>query len=456
MRPEEIVIEGTKRHVWTNRLLAVIAVAAVCVTAVLWFSRTSQQRHYLTLSAGDRGGHRFEIASVLREEAKRHGLQIEVLPSRGSLADLESLAAGNLDLALVGGEVGQDRDEVRQVATLISEPLHLFARPEIRAADTASLRGKRIGTGGALTGTHRVALKVMTFIGLKAGVDFTEVALTPSELTALPLAELPDAFFVLSPLPWTPASKLVREGGYRLLELPFGDALSLSDREVRDVVIPSYSYSVDPPVPAKPLHTVATPMLMVANRHVSTAAIERLLEVLFEADFARRASLPPLDPRAVLRLHDFRLHPGTLAYLKRDEPIVNGEVLGTLENLRSFLVSAAVSLFLLWRWYRSRQLINFETYFDAVSAVEHEALRMANSRNVDDRALADLWQRLATIKAEVLEKHAGGNLNGEEQLMSFLIHVADVRAALGRLTSNPAQAAVDETPPPSQPVPLAN
>lgn len=428
--------DRSRSRIWANRAVALIAVAALCVTAVLWFSRNQRKDHRLTLRAGDPGGHRYEIARILRYESLRHGLKVDLLPSQGSQSDYEDLLSGKLDLALVGGEIGHDRDEVRQVATLVSEPLHLFVRNEIAGDVPEGLRGKRISIGGKTTGTRRVATKVMNFIGLRAGTDFVDEAYIPSQMRELTDEQLPDAFFVLSPLPWRPGTRLVRDHGYRLVELPYGEALSLSDREIHDAVIPAFSYSVNPPVPEKTLHTVATPMLVVANSHVPIAAIERLMEVLFESDFSRRANLPPLDPRAVTRMHDFLIHPGTLAYLKKGEPIVNGEVLGTLENLRSFLVSAAVSVFLLWRWYRSRQLINFETYFDAVTELEQDAYRKRHAGQLDSAELDQLFAKLSTIKADVLEKHAAGNLNGEEELMSFLIHVGDVRTSLNRMGRN--------------------
>jgi TRAP transporter TAXI family solute receptor len=423
--------DGSHRRIWINRVVALVAVAAVIVTAVLWFSRETNKRHYLTLAAGDPAGHRYQIAQALCEEAERQGLQIELLASQGSREDLERLVAGKLDVALVGGEVGHDQEEVRQVATLISEPLHLFARGDIDKP--TDLRGKRVGMGGELTGTRHVATRLMRFVGLKPGRDFTDLGLSPSQLERLTADQLPDAFFVISSLPWQAGEKFVREHGYRLIELPFGDALSLTDREMHDFVIPAFSYGAEPAVPPAPLHTVATPMLLIAKKDLSSGAVERLMEVLFEHSFARRASLPPLDASAVLRLHDFHIHPGTLAYLRRGAPIVNEQMLSNLENLRGVLVSAALSVFLLWRWYRSRQLIRFEVYFDSVAAIELEATRKRQAGQLDAAQIDRLLERLAIIKADVLEKHADGSLNGEEQLMSFLIHASDVRAALNRL-----------------------
>src|SRR5262249_50149595 len=149
------------------------------------------------------------------------------------------------------------------------------------------------------------------------------------------------------------------------------------------MVIPAYSYSIDPPVPDHPLHTPGQRLLLVAHRETPAAAIERLMGVLFESEFRRRAKLPSLDPTAVLTSREFPLHDGTVRYLNRNEPLIKADSIDKIENLRSFLVSAALAAFLFWRWQKRRNLIGFETYIDAVSELELSALAMERSGMFD-------------------------------------------------------------------------
>lgn len=447
IRPDE----DTRRRIVLNRLVAIVAIGALIVTALLWRSRQSERRHYLTVSAGIKLGHRHELAVVLSKVAAKHGLDLEVRDSNGSRADLNDVENGTLDLALIGGDVGHATPHVQQVATLVSEPLHLFATPDIVAEGLPGLKGKRISLGGNQTGTHSLALKVMEFGDLKPGRDFVEVDFNAPDIAALRKADRPDALFALSPLPWELGEKLVDEG-YRLMEIPFGEALSLRDREIHDTMIPAFSYSVVPPVPEEPLHTVATPMLVIANQRVPKSAVVRLMETLYSPEFARLASLPPLDPKAVVAMHDFPIHPGANSYLRRDDPILNGQMIDSLENLRSFLVSGALSLFLLWRWYRGRQTLGYEPYYDAVSAVERESLELRSQGKLTPAESHRLWERLAAIKAEALQKYSTGSLNNQEQLGAFLAHVSDARTSLSTLAPAPISPEADDKKTPPTPV----
>src|SRR5262249_8781237 len=129
----------------------------------------------------------------------------------------------------------------------------------------------------------------------------------------------------------------------------------------------------------------------------------------------------------ITRRREFPLHPGAVTFLNRNHPMITGEFIEGVENLRSFLVSALVALFLAWRWYRSRSSVGFERYLDDVSAIELEALELCRGGRLDDAAVSRLEQRLSQLKSDALEQFSAGKLRGDELLSSFLTHVADVR-----------------------------
>jgi hypothetical protein len=65
--------------------------------------------------------------------------------------------------------------------------------------------------------------------------------------------------------------------------------------------------------------------------------------------------------------------------------------------------------------------------------VELESLEFERADQLDAEHLQRLRRRLTELKTEALEKHAEGRLNGEEQMVSFLAHVTDVRSYLESL-----------------------
>lgn len=420
------------RRVRRNRIVALVAAAVALVALWSWLQAPGFRRQTLRMSAGDALSRRHELAQVLASEAAKHKLHIELMPASGSQEVLRQVADRQLDAALVQGDLGLNYEPLRQVAVLLSEPLHLFVRPELLDAGPGALLGKRVNVSTPGSGTQKLARQTLEFIGLGSG-DYVEEHHPYAQLLDIPDAELPDAIFAVSPLPWSLGAPLVKRRGYRLMPLPFGEAMALRDGALHDMVVPAFSYSVTPPVPEAPLHTVATRLLVVAHQDTPDEAVLKLMEAIFESDFARLADLPPLDPKQLGEMHEFPLHTAAETYLHRNEPLVTGEIIESLENARSFLVSAGIAAFLIWRWYARRRLIGFEKYLDAISELEDEAVKLDQASRLNFAELRRLRQRLTEIKGEALEKYAEGRLSGEEQLSSFLTHVSDVRNCLESL-----------------------
>jgi hypothetical protein len=240
---------------------------------------------------------------------------------------------------------------------------------------------------------------------------------------------------------------MVTERGYQLLDLPFGEAMALRDNSVHDVSIPAYTYSVVPPVPEQPVHTVAPWLSVIAGESVPDESVVRLLEAIFDGDFALRGELPALDATAVVRHRELTLHPGTVTYLSRNQPLITGEFIEGVENLRSFLVSALIAGVLLWRWYRRRGAVGFERHLDALTRLEQEVGERCRSGRLDRDAAREFEERLTRIKSDALELFSSGRLSGAELLDSFLMHAADVRSCLHWQAAEAAPRATQAGPP---------
>ena len=429
-RPRYALPDGLAGRIRRMKVLGILIALAVVAAGFFLFRSTGQRSYRLRIAAGDPHGHRYDLARVLVAEAARAQLVLDLVPTAGSDESLAEVAAGRIDVALIQGGL-ESRPEIREVAVVVPEPLHLLVRPELLETGIESLRNKRLNLSTAGSGTRKLALQALKMAGLKPG-DYVDEDRSYAELEALSAVDLPDAVFLVSPLPSRFAEWIVVERGYRLMAMPFGDAMSLRDNSLQDVIVPAYTYSVVPAVPQETVHTVASWMSIISHRDVPDAAIIRLLKAVFDGDFALVAELPPLDIEQITRRREFPLHPGTVTFLNRNQPMITGEFIEGVENLRSFLVSALVALFLAWRWYRSRSNVGFERHLDDVSAIELEALELCRGGRLDDVAVSRLEQRLSQLKSDALEQFSAGKLRGDELLSSFLTHVADVRNCLHR------------------------
>src|SRR5262249_5819319 len=141
-------------------------------------------------------------------------------------------------------------------------------------------------------------------------------------------SRLPDAIFLVTTLPSTTTRFLVTRHNYRLVPLPFAEALaleSLDNRAGRDeraagqerivlsrlqsTTIPASTYSIEPAVPDKPLSTLGTRLLLVAHKDVPARAALELIEQTYGSEFGQ-IQHPPLDARLMDLPPEFPWHEG--------------------------------------------------------------------------------------------------------------------------------------------------
>lgn len=415
----------------SSRGLLVLALAALVVAGALLYHGQRDRRFSLRISAGDALGRRAEIARVLAAEASDHRVDLTLIDCPGSAEALERVQRRELDAALIQGGLEPGVD-VREVAALVLEPLHLLVSPESEVYDIEDLRGQSIQLSPPGSGTRALSLEVLSLAGLSPEGDFTEVSHTYAELEALPASELPAAVFTVSALPSPIARFLVEEHEYRLVALPLGEAIGVRNVAVQPGVIPAYSYGWDPPMPRNDLPTLATRMIVVAHRDAPPEAIRGLLESLASERFLRRANLRP-PPEELLERPEMPLHEGTVAYLRRNDPALTSETIQGVESLRSFMVSLVIAAILFYRWYSQRSRHGLDTYIAEVSTIDSEALALERAPTLELSKLLALRARLGDAKTRALAAFTAGNVHSSELLASFLTHVSDVRSHLNAM-----------------------
>ncbi len=418
-----------------------MAVLALGVSAGFWYWNSLSTEHPLTINSGVELIYRPALIPVLCEEAAENGLKLEIQKGGGTKESIIGrVNRGELDAAVVPAGLAITGENVRQVAMLECETLHLFVKPEYLAEGIAGLKGLRINLGPEGSGVRIIAGDILNFAGLKAGKDYVDESRSFAELPKLPPEQMPDAVFGLSPLPSPLGVKLVERCGYRLVELPFADALALRKPYLEDVIVPANTYAVHPAVPAKPMHSVGTRSVLVAHRDVSKVAIRRLLEVLYESDFARRVGMQPLDPSLLQRSGEYPSHAGTLAYLRRHDPWVNKDLVENLKSLRGMLVSAVSALILAWQWYRRRKAEGADDYLRICNKMELNALRSASQGEFGDAELRDVQAQLVALKILVLERHQEGLFARDPQFTPLISRIEDLQKTLPTLRERRASA----------------
>jgi len=233
-----------RRRGWTGIAIAgaiVVIASTLCVIAAVSLLRPSAPRTHQVQMLTDVVPLRTFLAEQLRDESRRHHLDI-VLTSKqyGALEALDLLDAPNeFKLALIpGGIKARDYPRVRLVTTLTTEPLHVLVRPELAGKGLSALRGKRVSVGPSTTASHHLSREVLAFVGLtpttEPGADgYLVERISPDDLyrelgrieslggtnRSQAILALPDAVMFLAPMPSQLARRLVAIAGYHLLAL---------------------------------------------------------------------------------------------------------------------------------------------------------------------------------------------------------------------------------------------
>jgi TRAP transporter TAXI family solute receptor len=225
-------------------------------------------------------------------------------------SDVARAAVGGEGLFAMTGPLRQ----LRAVASLFPEPLHVLVRADSGPASVAGLAGRRLALGTPGSGTRYAALKVLAAHGLGQG-SFTEV--TPDgpadALQRLADGSI-DAVFEVVSAPWGSLARMASGTPLALLPLdPAATVAIVAGRpELVSLVIPARTY----PGQEQPVRTVAATALLVANAGTPEEVVAWMLDAMFAASDApgRGVSASRLSRERALAGVSIPLHEGAARY----------------------------------------------------------------------------------------------------------------------------------------------
>ena len=334
------------------------------------------------------------IVELVNEDS---GLQINLVPlPDSSMNPLDALEAGHGDLAFAPN-TGEYRDGLSTVIPLYPSVLHVVS-DKARPADSLEglLRGAVIYAGAQDSIPRKLAQRI---------VDSFEFA--PDEVTfTTDQNESPDVIVLYAPIDrdrvmddpllqrfkWFSFGKPEDIGRGSQVDL----AVFLNPR-LRPFVIPAGTFGKLTP---EPVVTVAVDNLLVARADLDKsvvydiyAEILRLRPVLFST---RPELYKPIDEHIAETNFAFSLHPGALAFLKRDEPTFIERYSGVAEVVATLLVGLVSGLFAIVKIYRIRrknrldeflvEVIEIRNSVQPQSSEDERTAAMTSIRALQDRA----------------------------------------------------------------------
>ena len=322
-----------------------LRILPVLVSALLALVTTgaglAEETYFFKLGTGPAGETRFALGGLIANALSNPpgsrpcekggscgvpGMVAVASSTQGSIADIKAVAGHRLDAALVDADTafwavhgqgpfkGKPVTNLRGIALIYPQSLHLAVRHGIGIKTVRDLRGKRIALAD---GDQARGLAVLAAFGLSDKDVRTIPMRTDAAATALAKGQI-DALLVADAWPISEVTELARTGTIDFLPLagPETDGLVASAPYLRHGEIGSQAYQGL----TAPLPTLTLAVVLVTSAEADPALIEGVTRALWHpstrrllADGNSHGHLVELDAEGLTAL-GLELHPGAAAY----------------------------------------------------------------------------------------------------------------------------------------------
>jgi TRAP-type uncharacterized transport system substrate-binding protein len=303
------------------RVVALVGViifgTGVGLLAYRWYSHPVT----LTLAVGSIDGEAAKAMSAMASQLVTDGasVRLKVIDSGTALEAGKQFAAGNVDLAVVRGDVG-DLSKAQAIVVLAHATILIIVPPGSSIDGIDKLKGHTVGVIGGEVNAGVVDVLNKTYDLARAKVVFKNINL-PDARQAIQSKQV-SALLVVIPLTQKYLSLvkgLFQQGAKALpVLIPIESASAIADanRAYESFDVPKGTLRGAPPVPDDDLTTLRTSLYLVATKKLSadmgtalTLAIMKVRrELLGENPLFAQITAPSTDADAYLPVH-----PGALA-----------------------------------------------------------------------------------------------------------------------------------------------
>jgi TRAP transporter TAXI family solute receptor len=313
-----------------RRLFA--ATAAVLAAVALAPAAQAQQK-YVTIGTGGVTGVYYAaggaICRLVNKDRKAHGIRCSVESTGGSVFNINTIKAGELDMGVAQSDVHynavkglapfkEPMTELRAVFGLHPEPVTVVARKEINARSFADFKGKRFNVGNPGSGTRASLDELLGAMGWKIS-DFALASELKADEHGPALCDGKiDGFFYLVGHPSANIQDPTTVCGARLVSVtgPAVDKLVREKPYYAKATIPGGLYPNNP----QPTETYGVLATFVSSSKVPADTIYQVVKAVFD-NFDEFKKLHPalavLTPQAMIRDGlSAPLHDGALKYYR--------------------------------------------------------------------------------------------------------------------------------------------
>ncbi len=271
-----------------DALVPILIVSGIAIWLAVHFTQPGPPRT-LTMSAGPPGSTFAIDADRFKVILARSGITLHVLPSQGSLQNLERLHTPHAGVALAlvqsatslpGGHRSARRRAERLVSlgSMFYEPLAIFYRGP-RLQRLAELRGERIAIGKPGSGTRALAVTLLKANGIVGGRATRLLGLEGAAARAALLAGRVQAIFLTGDS--TPPSvivKMLHTPGIRLFAFTQANAYVRRFPYLHKVSIPAGTFDLARDEPRHRITLLAPAVELLAHANLRPALCDLIIQ----------------------------------------------------------------------------------------------------------------------------------------------------------------------------------
>jgi TRAP-type uncharacterized transport system substrate-binding protein len=422
------------------RFVLLVGVIGLASGASLLAYRYYTRPVTLTVAVGSIDGEAAKAMSAMasRLVSTNAPVRLTVIDSGTTVEAAKAFSAGNVDLAVVRGDVG-DLSQA-QAVVIVSHVVALIVAPPGSSIDSMNkLKGRRVGVIGGDANTKLVDVLSKEY-GLDRAKVFKDIALSDAR-RAIQSKEV-SALLIVIPLAEKYLSLLrgfVQQGPKALpvlIPVESAGAIAEAERAYESFDVPKGTLRGAPPVPDDDLTTLRASLYLVASKKLGSDLIASLTQTIMsvrrdllgEQPIFAQITAPSTDADAYLPLH-----PGAAAFYNGTQQSFMDEYSNWIYLTPMVLGGIATMLAAAWKFLGIGNRATSEGPLDSLYALGRRI------RNVGTEAeLLDIEEEIDDILKAQRAKSASGDesavddatLNVAAHRLESLIH--DRRAMLAK------------------------
>ncbi|HXZ97213.1 MAG TPA: TAXI family TRAP transporter solute-binding subunit [Burkholderiales bacterium] len=381
-------------------LVPILIISLVAIWAAFRFANPAPPDN-ITITSGPEGSTFQTTAKKYQKILARSGVKLRILPSGGSLENLNRLnnPSFHVDVGFVQGGVsgGMNIDKLVSLGSIFHEPLDIFYRGTAPVIRLSELSGRRLAIGPEGSGTRFLALALLKANGIEPGGSTVLLDLSGEDAAQALIHGKIDAAFLMGD---SATVQVMRElfltPGVRLMNFEQAEAYIRRFPYLNALELPMGSIDLGKNIPEHDVSLIAPTVELIAREDLHPALSDLLIEAAHEvhasAGLLRRAGEFPAPLEHEFRVSDDakRYYTSGKSFLYRHLPFW---VASLVDRMLVILVPIVVLLIpglrmtpTLYRW-RIRSRIN--RWYGALLALERD-MRAATTPEEREELLARL------------------------------------------------------------------